>query len=103
MSSSKTIPMPDIKQHLYQLIEQLPSEQLPKILRLMETRYHDTNTGVESDSVTKFTQSQLTKHPSLKFAGVFKDDPNWEEFQTAIASYRREVDAQEGGYESTRY
>jgi hypothetical protein len=87
----------DTKQHIYQLIEQLPSEQLPELLRFMETRNHDTSTGVESDSVPKFTQSQLTRHPSLKFAGVFKDDPNWEEFQMAIASYRCEVDAQEGG------
>jgi hypothetical protein len=97
MSLSKTTLAPDTKQHIYQLIEQLPLEQLPELLRLIKTQNHDTNTSVENDSVPKFTQSQLTKHPSLKFAGVFKDDPNWKEFQTAIASYRREVDAQERG------
>ncbi len=95
MSLSKTTLAPDTKQHIYQLIEQLPSERLPELLRLIKTQNHKTNTSVKNDFVPQFTQSQITKHPSLKFAGVFKDDPNWEEFQTAITSYRREVDAQE--------
>jgi predicted RNase H-like HicB family nuclease len=31
--------------------------------------------------------------PMSKLAGIFKDDPQWDEFQAAIASYRQEVDA----------
>ncbi|WP_302883463.1 hypothetical protein [Kovacikia minuta] len=27
-------------------------------------------------------------------AGLFQDDPQWDDFQAAIASYRREVDAE---------
>ncbi|MCY7323205.1 MAG: type II toxin-antitoxin system HicB family antitoxin [Phormidesmis sp. CAN_BIN36] len=29
-----------------------------------------------------------------KLAGLFKDDPQWDEFQAAMASYRQEVDAE---------
>jgi uncharacterized protein YoaH (UPF0181 family) len=33
------------------------------------------------------------KHPSLKFVGVFKDDPDFEAVQRHIQDYRDEVDA----------
>jgi predicted RNase H-like HicB family nuclease len=32
------------------------------------------------------------RHPWLKGAGMFKDDPNYDEFLAAIDAYRREVD-----------
>jgi hypothetical protein len=32
-------------------------------------------------------------HPLAEFAGMFKDDPLFENWQKAIAKYRREVDA----------
>ena len=35
-------------------------------------------------------------HPMLRFAGVFKDDPLFDEVMEEIAAYRREVDADEG-------
>ncbi len=31
-------------------------------------------------------------HPWLKFAGMFADDPDWEEFQESIRQYREEID-----------
>jgi hypothetical protein len=31
-------------------------------------------------------------HPLAEFAGMFKDDPLFEDWQKAIAEYRREVD-----------
>jgi hypothetical protein len=34
-------------------------------------------------------------NPWLERAGLFRDDPHWDEFQEAIADYRREVDARE--------
>lgn len=37
---------------------------------------------------------QQPENPWMKFAGVFKDDPDFDEFQQAIQDYRREVDAQ---------
>ncbi len=33
-----------------------------------------------------------TGHPWLKFAGMFADDPDWEEFQESIQQYREELD-----------
>jgi hypothetical protein len=32
------------------------------------------------------------RHPMLKFAGMFRDDPSFEDWQKAIAEYRREVE-----------
>ena len=34
--------------------------------------------------------------PMLKFAGVFKDDPLFDEVEEEIRAYRREIDADEG-------
>lgn len=34
-------------------------------------------------------------HPMLKFAGMFKDDPLFDDWQKAIAEYRRKVDESE--------
>jgi len=31
-------------------------------------------------------------HPWLKFAGMFADDPDWDEFQESIHQYREEID-----------
>ncbi len=33
-----------------------------------------------------------TGNPWVDHAGIFKDDPTWDEFQDAITQYRREVD-----------
>jgi predicted RNase H-like HicB family nuclease len=40
------------------------------------------------------TTPQQPDNPWMKFAGVFKDDPSFDEFQQSIQDYRREVDAQ---------
>jgi predicted RNase H-like HicB family nuclease len=37
---------------------------------------------------------QQPENPWMKFAGAFKDDPHFDEFQQAIQDYRREADAQ---------
>jgi len=34
------------------------------------------------------------ENPWLKVAGMFKDDPQWDEFIEAMAVYRRELDAE---------
>ena len=34
------------------------------------------------------------EHPWMKFAGMFKDDPQFEAMQADIAAYRRELDAE---------
>ncbi len=35
------------------------------------------------------------QHPMLKFAGVFKDDPLFDDVAEEIEAYRREIDADE--------
>jgi hypothetical protein len=35
-----------------------------------------------------------SKHPWMKFAGIFKDDPTFDEVQAYIEQYRRELDAE---------
>jgi hypothetical protein len=37
---------------------------------------------------------QQSENPWMKFAGVFKDDPHFDEVQQSIQDYRREADAQ---------
>ncbi|MGB8698610.1 MAG: hypothetical protein WCD18_04270 [Thermosynechococcaceae cyanobacterium] len=37
---------------------------------------------------------QKPENPWMKFAGAFKDDPHFDEFQQSIQDYRKEVDAQ---------
>ncbi len=39
--------------------------------------------------------------PWVKFAGMFKDDPLFDEFVEDMAAYRRELDAEMGGDEVT--
>lgn len=37
-----------------------------------------------------------SKNPWLEIAGKYKDDPNWEEYQTAIAAARQAANESEG-------
>jgi predicted RNase H-like HicB family nuclease len=37
---------------------------------------------------------QHPENPWMKFAGVFKDDPDFDQFQQSIQDYRREIDVQ---------
>ncbi|MEK8019502.1 MAG: hypothetical protein VSS75_021730 [Candidatus Parabeggiatoa sp.] len=85
---------PLTKQYTHQLIDQFPSNRLPEISLFLEQLLKVVN----GDSVNQasLSSSSPPEHPWLKFAGMFKDDPNWDEFQAAIAEYRREVDAREG-------
>ncbi|MCU0567345.1 MAG: hypothetical protein MUF49_12190 [Oculatellaceae cyanobacterium Prado106] len=36
----------------------------------------------------------LHSQSASQFAGIFNDDPQWDEFQAEIASYRKEADAE---------
>ncbi|AFZ14300.1 Uncharacterized protein family UPF0150 [Crinalium epipsammum PCC 9333] len=39
-----------------------------------------------------------TEHPWMKFAGMFKDDPQFDEMLEYIEQYRRELDAEAEAY-----
>lgn len=88
----------DLKQQIHQVVEQLPEEQLSNLLHFSETllngnRVNGVN-GTVGDQSQLINQSPQTEHPWMKFAGMFEHDPDWDEFQEAIAEYRREVDAE---------
>lgn len=88
----------ELKQQVHQIVEQLPPEQLPTLLHFSEELLHPSQT-IQSQNDSVFAPSNMltpTEHPWLKFAGMSQDDQNWEEFQAAIAEYRREVDAIHG-------
>ena len=49
---------------------------------------------IEPEIVTLEIEPAKTDHPWLKFAGMFEDDPHFDEVQEYIAEYRRELDAE---------
>lgn len=53
---------------------------------------HQTESRVVQ--VTLPVNQQTDDDPWLRFAGMWKDDPNWEQFQADIAANRRWVDEQ---------
>ena len=50
--------------------------------------------AIEPEIVTLEIEPAKTDHPWLKFAGMFEDDPHFDEVQQYIAEYRRELDAE---------
>ncbi len=80
-----------LKQQIHQLIEQMPSEQLPTLLHFSEAIM-----GRNNSTFTASRPPASGEHPWLKFAGMSQDDQDWEEYQAAIAEYRREMDAIHG-------
>lgn len=48
---------------------------------------------VEIVSIEVESPDSKPKHPSLKYVGVFKDDPDFEAVQQYIQEYRDELDA----------
>lgn len=47
----------------------------------------------ESEIVKIDIEAQSQPHPLAKFAGMWKDDPLFDQFMDAMQSYRAEVDA----------
>ena len=46
------------------------------------------------DQLSQANYSTEKPHPWLEFAGIFKDDPSFDQFLQEIENYRKEVDAQ---------
>jgi uncharacterized protein (DUF2267 family) len=66
-------------------------EALEKVQQLL----HDRLRQAEIVSVSIELPSE---HPWMKFAGMFKDDPNFDQWVAAIATDRRELDAEMAEY-----
>ncbi|MEA5625252.1 hypothetical protein [Nostoc sp. UHCC 0251] len=65
-------------------------EALEKLIKLLQER--------EPEIVTLEIEPPQTEHPWMKFAGMFKDDPQFDEMLAYIEADRRELDAQMEGY-----
>ena len=61
------------------------AEALAKLRRKIETRLKN---GTEIVGLEVGPQ----RHPWMEFAGMFKDDPLFDDWQKAIEAYRRKVD-----------
>jgi hypothetical protein len=46
------------------------------------------------DQLSQDSDSTEKPHPWLEFAGIFKDDPSFDQFLKEMENYRKEVDAQ---------
>jgi hypothetical protein len=86
------------KKYIYQLIDNFPSDRLAEISLFLEQLLKVINTNVVNQSGESVSNPSppAQEHPWLQFAGMFADDPDWEEFQVAIEENRRELDEMEG-------
>jgi len=62
-------------------IRQLSPDQLQNLEKLIDQLYQANH-------------STEKPHPWLEFAGIFKDDPSFDQFLQEMETYRKEVDAQ---------
>jgi len=82
----------DLKQQVYQLIEQMPPEQLPTLLHFFEGLLQPGPT-IPGKNNSTFSPSQLStlgEHPWLKYAEILNESTDWDEFLDALAEIRRE-------------
>ena len=97
--ASSTVEGPtELKQQIHQLVEQLPVEALPDMLHFSAKLLNGSQVNGSNGATpiqSPVSKQAETKHPWMQFAGMFKDDPYWDEFQEAIAEYRREIDAED--------
>lgn len=72
----------------YQVFAQTREEALNNLHELVNTRLKNI------EIVTQEIAAPKTEHPWMKFAGMFKDDPMFDEVLAHIEEYRRELDAE---------
>ncbi|MEA5595085.1 type II toxin-antitoxin system HicB family antitoxin [Rivularia sp. UHCC 0363] len=63
-------------------------EAINNLHELMENRLKNV------EIVTQEIESPTTEHPWMKFAGKYKDDPQFDDMLADIEAYRRELDAE---------
>jgi predicted RNase H-like HicB family nuclease len=63
-------------------------EAINNLHELMEHRLKNV------EIVTQEIESATTEHPWMKFAGMYKDNPLFDEVVSNIAAYRQELDAE---------
>ncbi len=65
---------------------------------LTQLRHIVTARLEKAEIVSLEIERPLPEHPWMKFAGMFKDDPDFEEVQADIEAYRQELDAEMEAY-----
>lgn len=82
----------NLKQKIFALIEQLPAEQLPKLLYLLEQWLKQSNALETNGTVLKSSPTNMemasADQPWLRYTDRLKDSLNWDEFLDAIAQAR---------------
>ena len=71
-----------------QVFAQTREDALNNLRELVNTRLQSV------EIVTQKIDASKTEHPWMKFAGMFKDDPMFDEVLAHIDEYRREIDAE---------
>ncbi|HAG82673.1 MAG TPA: HicB family protein [Cyanobacteria bacterium UBA12227] len=68
------------------------AEALEQLRKLLTARLQNT------EIVSLEIDLPKPEHPWMKFAGMFKDDPDFEDVLADIAAYRQELDQEQGDY-----
>jgi len=102
LMSVQTVTPIDLKQQIHQVVEQLPEEQLPNLLHFSKTLLNgksanevngvNGSVGDQSSLAQEFPPDQ----PWLPYVEILANSPHWDEFDEAIAEYRREIDEAHG-------
>jgi len=87
--TTQSIAIPKIKNNIHQIVDKFPPERLPEIWLFLEQLLKVIN-STETKSI-KLVSSE--ENSWQKFAGMFKDDPDWEDFQNAMKENRYEHDS----------
>jgi hypothetical protein len=90
--TTKSIAIKDVKNNIYQIVDKFPPERLPEIWLFLEQLLKVINST--ETKVIKLLPSE--SNPWQKFAGMFKDDPDWKDFQNAMTENRQEHDTTVG-------
>jgi predicted RNase H-like HicB family nuclease len=69
--------------------------EAPTREQALETLKNRIETRLEKAEILsiEIQPTSAPKNPWMKFAGIFKDDPQFDEFQQCIQDYRQEIDA----------
>jgi hypothetical protein len=68
----------------------------PEVLEMLTTQQsvQEQQLHLLENRITKLESSSPAVDPWVRFAGMFKDDPLFDEFVEDMAAYRRELDAE---------
>jgi hypothetical protein len=75
-----------------------PTSETLELLAAQQAQ-HEQQLHLLEHRITQLETSSHTTDPWVRFAGMFKDDPLFDEFVEDMAAYRRELDAEVAQHE----